>query len=111
MVTISDDTLDRVFIALADPIRRSILGRLTEGDATVGELAEPFNVSRPAISKHLDMLERAGLVHRMPDGRMNRCRFDGEPLREAVALMERYRLHWERQLGALARFLESEDPQ
>lgn len=110
MVTISDDErLDRVFGALADPVRRSILSRLTAGDSTVGELAEPFAISRPAISKHLDVLERAGLVHRVPDGRVNRCRFDGAPLGEARALMEQYRIHWEAQLDALTHYLESEE--
>jgi DNA-binding transcriptional ArsR family regulator len=110
MVTDSrDDTLDRVFGALADPTRRAILDRLTGGEATVGELAEPFAMSRPAISKHLDVLERAGLVHRVPDGRINRCVMDGEPLRDASAWVERYRRYWEGQLEALARYLEPEE--
>ena len=103
-----EGSLNRVFAALADPTRRAILERLTKGEATVGELSEPFAISRPAISKHLDVLEGAGLVHRVPDGRVNRCRLDGDPLRDAVALMERYRKHWERQLDALARYLERE---
>jgi DNA-binding transcriptional ArsR family regulator len=110
MVTISRaDRLDRIFGALADPTRRAILDRLAAGEATVGDLAEPFAMSRPAISKHLDVLERAGLVHRVPDGRVNRCQLDGEPLHEALALMERYRRHWKHQLGALARYLETEN--
>lgn len=109
MVTILEgDTLDRVFAALADPTRRAILGRLADGEATVGELAEPFDMSRPAVSKHLDVLERAGLVHRIPDGRANWCRLDGAPLREATAWMEHYRQYWGGQLDALARYLESE---
>ena len=109
MVTSKRDRhLDAVFGALADPTRRRLLDRLARGEATVGELAEPFAMSRPAISKHLDVLERAGLVHRIPDGRVNRCRLDGEPLREAVALMERYRGHWESQLDALARYFQRE---
>ncbi|MEP6781838.1 MAG: metalloregulator ArsR/SmtB family transcription factor [Gemmatimonadaceae bacterium] len=98
--------LDRVFTALADPTRRAMLSHLVSEEATVGELAEPFAMSRPAISKHLDVLERAGLVHRIPSGRVNRCQFDGKPLRDALALMERYRTHWEQQLGAIARYLE-----
>ena len=106
MVTKSAQTLDYVFSAMADATRRAILARLTEGEATVGELAEPFAMSRPAISKHLDVLERAGLVHRIADGRINRCRFDGEPLEEAMALMARYHAHWDRQLSAIARYLE-----
>jgi len=104
-----DDALDALFTALADPTRRAILERLTDGEATVGELAEPFAMSRPAVSKHLDMLERAGLVHRVPDGRVNRCRFDGAPLRDAAAWMERYRAHWESQLDALANYFQQEN--
>ena len=107
MVT-SPDALDRVFAALADPTRRAILDRLAGGEVTVGELAEPFAMSRPAISKHLDVLERAGLVHRIPDGRVNRCRLDGQPMRDAVEWMERYRAYWDDQLDRLARFLEPE---
>ena len=104
-----DDALNRIFTALADPTRRAILARLSKRDATVGELAEPFDVSRPAISKHLDVLERAGLVHRVRHGRENHCRFDGKPLRDALALMTRYQGHWERQLDALTRYLEAEE--
>lgn len=111
MVTTLDRelALDRVFGALADRTRRAILLRLSQRDATVGELAEPFGVSRPAISKHLDVLERAGLIHRVPDGRVNRCRFDGEPLNDAVAWVERHRRYWEGRLDALARLLETEE--
>src|SRR6476646_4453551 len=98
--------LDATFGADADPTRRRILDRLARGDATVGELAEPFAMTRPAISKHLDVLERAGLVHRIPDGRVNRCRLDGAPLSEAVALMERYEQFWHGQLDALKTYLE-----
>jgi DNA-binding transcriptional ArsR family regulator len=108
VTTRRDRTLDAIFGALADPTRRRILDRLTRGEMTVGDLAEPFAMSRPAISKHLDVLERAGLVHRIPDGRVNRCRLDGDPLRDAVAWMERYRKYWEGQLDALARYLEPE---
>lgn len=100
--------LDRVFGALSDPTRRAILARLSAGEATVGEIAEPFDVSRPAISKHLDVLERAGMVHRVKDGRVNRCQFDGEPLGEAAKWVATYRRYWEGQLDALAKFLEPE---
>jgi DNA-binding transcriptional ArsR family regulator len=103
-----DHQLDAIFGALADPTRRRILDRLTRGEATVGELAEPFDMTRPAISKHLDVLERAGLVHRIPDGRVNRCRFDGAPLSDAAALMERYRQYWNGELDALKTYLERE---
>lgn len=110
MVTYSSDAeLDRIFGALADPTRRAILMRLSGGEASVGELAEPFEISRPAVSKHLDVLERAGLVHRVPDGRVNRCRFDAEPLRPAAEWVERYRRDWEERLDALTRFLETEE--
>jgi DNA-binding transcriptional ArsR family regulator len=107
MVT-DGEALDRIFAALADPTRRAILARLQRGEATVGELAEPFDMSRPAISKHLDVLERAGLVHRIADGRVNRCRLDGGPLIGAMELMEEYRIHWEAQLDALTNYLERE---
>jgi DNA-binding transcriptional ArsR family regulator len=100
--------LDRVFAALADSTRRAIVVRLARSEATVGELAEPFPVSRPAISKHLDVLERAGLVRRIPDGRVNRCRFDREALAPASEWVEWYRRDWEGRLDALAAFLETE---
>jgi DNA-binding transcriptional ArsR family regulator len=100
--------LDQVFGALADPTRRAILARLARGEATVGELAEPFAMSRAAISKHLDVLERAGLLHRMPEGRVNRCRFDGAPLRDAHELMEDYREFWDDQMNKLAGHFKKE---
>ena len=100
--------LDLTFGALADPTRRAILARLSRGEATVGELAEPFAVSRPAISKHLRVLERAGLVRRARDGRISRCELDAEPMREASEWVENYRQFWEGQLDSLARYLEQE---
>ncbi len=105
MVT-NSRTLDLTFGALADPIRRAILARLARGEATVGELARPFDVSRPAISKHLRVLERAGLVQRTRDGRISRCGLDAEPMRDAADWIERYREYWEEQLDSLARYLE-----
>ncbi len=108
MVTISRAArLDLIFQALADSTRRAMLARLSRGEATVGELAEPFSISRPAVSKHLDVLERAGLVHRMPDGRVNRCRFDGAPLKQAATWVDRYHRYWESQLDALQAYLEA----
>ncbi|MEX0893222.1 MAG: metalloregulator ArsR/SmtB family transcription factor [Gemmatimonadota bacterium] len=101
--------LDAIFAALADPKRRAILERLADGDATVGELAEPFAVSRPAISKHLAVLERAGLVHRLAEGRVTRCQADPVPLDAVSAWVERYRAFWVERLGALARYLEQEE--
>lgn len=105
---VTNRRLDLTFGALADPIRRAILARLAEGDATVGELARPFAVSRPAISKHLRVLERAGLVHRTPHGRMSRCGLEAGPMREAAAWVERYRQFWEGQLDSLSRYLEQD---
>ena len=102
--------LDLTFGALADPIRRAILTRLAKGEATVGELARPFDVSRPAISKHLRVLERAGLVQRTRDGRISRCELDAEPMRDAADWIERYRQFWEEQLDSLARYLEEAAP-
>ena len=107
MVTNSHQ-LDLTFAALADPTRRAILARLAEGDSTVGDLAHPFEISRPAISKHLRVLERAGLVRRARDGRLSRCGLDASPMREAADWVEQYRQFWERQLDALARYLEDE---
>jgi DNA-binding transcriptional ArsR family regulator len=98
--------LDRTFAALADPIRRSILARLSKGEATVGELARPFRVSRPAISKHLRVLERAGLVRRARDGRVSRCELDATAMRAAAEWIERYRAFWTGQLDVLKRYVE-----
>lgn len=87
--------LDAVFTALADPTRRAILARLREGEATVTELAEPFDISQPAISRHLKVLERAGLISRSRDAQRRPCRIEGEPLGEAAAWIEQYRKTWE----------------
>lgn len=108
MVTISE-RLDLTFAALADPTRRAILARLAEGESTVGDLARPFEISRPAISKHLRVLERAGLVKRTRDGRLSRCGLDAKPMRDAAEWVEEYRQFWESQLDALARFLEQDE--
>jgi DNA-binding transcriptional ArsR family regulator len=107
MVTNSTQ-LDRTFHALADPTRRAILARLARGEATVGELARPFDVSRPAISKHLRVLEAARLVQRTRDGRLSRCGLDAAPMRAAADWVERYREFWEDQLDSLSRYLEDE---
>ncbi len=95
------DELSSTFAALADPTRRAIIARLAEGEATVGELAEPFDVSLPAISKHLRVLEEAGLLTRYKDGRLRRCRLVEEPLGEAIAWIVRYGTFWEDQLDSL----------
>jgi DNA-binding transcriptional ArsR family regulator len=87
--------LDATFAALADPTRRAILARLASGQASVGELAEPFSMSQPAISKHLRVLERAGLVSRGRDAQRRPRRLEAKPLAEATEWLERYREFWE----------------
>jgi DNA-binding transcriptional ArsR family regulator len=95
------DRLDATFAALADPTRRAILARLVSGDASVTELAEPFAMSQPAISKHLKVLERAGLISRGRDAQRRPCRIEVEPLAEANGWIERYRELWERRFRRL----------
>ena len=89
------DRLSTIFAALADPTRRAILARLADGDATVTELAEPFDISLPAISRHLKVLETAGLISRSRSAQWRSSRLEAEPLREATAWMERYRRFWD----------------
>jgi DNA-binding transcriptional ArsR family regulator len=98
--------LDTTFAALADPTRRAILTRLASGDASVMELAAPFSISQPAISKHLDVLERAGLVSRGRDGQRRPCHIEAKPLAEADAWIERYREIWESNFKRLDDLLE-----
>ena len=86
--------LDSVFSALADPTRRALLARLTEGDASVAELAEPFDMSQPAISKHLKVLETAGLISRHSSGTSRFSHLEADPLREATEYMEKYKKFW-----------------
>jgi len=93
------------FAALADPTRRAILTRLTGGEATVGELAEPFEMSLPAISKHLRVLENAGLIARGREAQWRPCRLEAEPLREVADWVERYRRHWEESFDRLDDYL------
>jgi DNA-binding transcriptional ArsR family regulator len=90
------DQLDRTFAALADPTRRAILQRLAAGEATVSELAEPFPVSMQAVSKHLKVLENAGLITRGRTAQLRPSRIDGEALREAAEWIDGYRSFWER---------------
>jgi DNA-binding transcriptional ArsR family regulator len=91
----ADDQLSVIFAALADPTRRAILARLADGDATVTELAEPFAISMPAISRHLKVLERAGLISRSRAGQWRSSSLQAEPLRDATDWMERYRQYWD----------------
>lgn len=107
---VTNARLDRTFGALADGTRRAILKRLVDGDATVGELARPFRMSRPAISKHLRVLERAGLVRCSRDGRVNRCRLERAPLEDAAVWIDRHRSFWSGQLDALASHAERKSP-
>ena len=99
-------SLDTTFAALADPTRRAILARLAKGEASVMELAEPFEMSQPAISKHLKVLERAGLVVRGREAQRRPCRLVAKPLRDANAWIERYRELWEERFAALDDVLE-----
>jgi DNA-binding transcriptional ArsR family regulator len=98
-------TLDAVFAALADPTRREILARLSEGDASVSELAEPFEISLPAISKHLRVLEEAGLLATEKSGRVRHCRLEPAPMADAVEWIARYGRFWEAQFDSLESFL------
>ncbi|HEX5214263.1 MAG TPA: metalloregulator ArsR/SmtB family transcription factor [Vicinamibacterales bacterium] len=99
------DTLDATFAALADSTRRAILARLATGDATVTELAEPFAMSLPAISKHLKVLERAGLIARAREAQFRPCRLEVGPLKDAGAWVERYRQMWEERFDRLDGYL------
>jgi DNA-binding transcriptional ArsR family regulator len=99
--------VDEVFAALADPTRRAILGRLSEGEASVSELAAPFSVSLPAIAKHVRVLERAGLLTHRKTGRVRRCRIAVDRLRLASDWLDTYRDFWRIRLDALAEHLES----
>ncbi|PZG12746.1 ArsR/SmtB family transcription factor [Nonomuraea aridisoli] len=99
----SDDELSRTFAALADPTRRAILARLAEGEATVNELAEPFDMSLQAVSKHLKVLERAGLITRGRDAQWRPCRLETAPLETASAWIDRYRTHWSDRFDRLER--------
>ncbi len=97
--------LDATFAALADPTRRAILARLASGAASVQELAEPFDMTLPAVSKHLKVLERAGLVARGRDAQRRPCRLTAAPLREVAGWAERYRRFWEESLDRLDDYL------
>lgn len=100
------ERLDVTFIALADPTRRAMLARLLEGEATVTELAEPFEMSQPAISKHIKMLERAGLVSRSRDAQRRPVKIEGLALKEATDWLEKYRQVWEANFSRLDSLLD-----
>jgi DNA-binding transcriptional ArsR family regulator len=106
MVMQQTQQLDATFAALADPTRRAILARLAKGDASVNELAEPFDMSQPAISKHLRVLERAGLISRSRDAQRRPCRLEAKPLERASEWLESYRQIWEANFDRLDQLLE-----
>jgi|SRR5688572_15646869 DNA-binding transcriptional ArsR family regulator len=105
-MTMSHERLDATFSALADPTRRAILARLASGEATVNELAAPFDMSLPAISKHLKVLERAGLISRGREAQTRPCRLQAVPLREISEWVERYRKFWEESFERLDDYLQ-----
>src|SRR5436309_6376987 len=100
------DHLSSTFAALADPTRRAILGRLATGEAAVTELAEPFEMTLPAVSKHLKVLERAGLIARGREAQWRPCRLQAGPLKDADEWIERYRRHWEESFDRLDSYLQ-----
>ncbi len=102
----SPDRLNAVFAALADPTRRAIVARLASGERSVTELAEPHDMSLPAISKHLGVLERSGLIERGRDAQWRPCRLRAAPLKEAVDWLEAYREHWEQSFDRLDDYLK-----
>ena len=105
------DRLSSTFAALADPTRRAILARLTLGETTVGNLAEPFDMSLPAISKHLKVLERAGLISRGRDAQRRPCRLAAEPLHEIADWVATYRRFWEERFDRLEHYLRTAQQQ
>jgi len=106
MVKCSPRVLDRTFGALADPTRRRILEHLAVGDRCVTDLARPYRISLPAVSKHLRVLEHAGLVRRRRDGRIHRLKLDARPMQEAQAWIEEYRKFWEASFDRLDEYLK-----
>jgi DNA-binding transcriptional ArsR family regulator len=109
--TSADDRLDAVFHALGDRTRRALLARLASRPARVTELARPFDMSLPAVSRHIRVLESAGLIARSVDGRVHQCSLAAAPMKTADAWLDRYRRFWEGNLDALARLVEAEGEQ
>ena len=103
----SPDRLSTTFAALADPTRRAILARLASGEASVKELAQPFEMSLPAVSKHLQVLERAGLIARGRMAQWRPCRLEASPLKDVAAWVEHYRRFWEQSLDRLEDYLRA----
>jgi DNA-binding transcriptional ArsR family regulator len=102
----STDALSLTFSALADPTRRAILARLASGESTVKDLARPFKISLPAVSKHLKVLERAGLIKKSKAAQQRPCRLEAERLKEVSEYIERYREHWEQNFDRLDAYLQ-----
>lgn len=100
------DRLSATFSALADPTRRAILARLALGETSVAELAAPFHISPPAVSKHLKVLQRAGLITQGRQAQWRPCKLEATPLQEAAAFIEQYRKHWEQSLDRLDAYLQ-----
>src|SRR6187431_2316823 len=105
-MTEQTDHLSTIFAALADPTRRAIIARLAEGEATVGELAAPFDLSLPAVSKHLKVLQRAGLVEQGRHAQWRPCRLSPEPLRDLADWVAQYKRHWEESFDRLGEYLK-----
>ena len=101
------DSLTTTFSALADPTRRAILARVSLGETSVSELAAPFDMSLPAVSKHLKVLERAGLIVRGREAQWRPCKLKADPLKDAAGWIDEYRHHWENNLDALDNYLET----
>lgn len=106
ILTKSPDRISNTFAALADPTRRAILARLAAGEASVTELAEPFEMSLPAVSKHLKVLERAGLIARGREAQWRPCRLEAAPLKDVSDWVEEYRRHWEERFDRLDEYLK-----
>src|SRR5271169_5029164 len=102
----ASDHLTTTFAALADPTRRAILARLIAGETSVTQLAEPFDISMPAISKHLKVLERAGLIARGREAQWRPCRLEARPLKDAADWLEHYRIFWEQSIDRLEGYLK-----
>ncbi len=101
------DHLSQVFAALADPTRRAILARLSKGEASVNEIAEPFDITLPAVSKHLKVLEKAGLIERTREAQYRPCRLQAAPLRDAADWIDHYRQYWEESFDRLDAYLKT----
>jgi DNA-binding transcriptional ArsR family regulator len=104
----TERALDVVFQALSDSTRRRLIANLAEGPAMVTKLAEPFNISLPAVSRHLKVLEHAGLIQRSIDGRIHHCSLATQPLRDVQEWLDQYRPFWEETLSALSRYVEED---